>query len=271
MRLNSTGDRDILPPLLASSSVICVWGLRMRITLDLTRIRDIQQIAGRTRPVRMPGYQQPAPGDQTAILAGMTALSKTGGASSAAANFMLDAKTLEVRVAGSIRGASLPPASIGGPAATAGTPSTSGLARGGVLYGGADLTIAVGPELSSSFFITGSLGYGIYVWIPRWQFGVYGTSGVGITAAFPTIIGVGASAVTSVCVLFGPAPVVLAGFSFYTGLSVSGEILTGGFGLIWSLKWELLGFAFQFGGGFGFPGATFTFEVSATVVKPIHI
>jgi hypothetical protein len=225
-----------------------------RITLDLTRLSGVD-LRSRSHIVRMPHYVPPAWGEQTALKAGLATVASSPSRNSGIAKDILSLQDGSKRVSLRVIGAPPPP-----------TPGPTSL-----YMPRHDLTIGWGWGVSvSALVMTGQIGAGLYLWLPRCEIGVYGTGGLG-----PTLFATGFSGNVVVTILNGPAPTVLGGYSILTGFDIGGAPTGGlsfGFALVWSLKWVLEGCCFNLGAGMSANWLSFDvyYEVSATWVKPIY-
>lgn len=262
-----------------------------RITLDLSRIAGLD-LSSRSRPIRMPGYIPPRIGEESLLRTAVAGVASTGGPNAEAASDILalrdrskvlSASVLGLPPASSAIGPTAPPSSVLGlpptssavgptapPSSVLGLPPASSAVRPTAPPSSFDLTLAYGWGVTTSMLVlTAQLGSGLYLWLPRGQIGIYGTGGFG-----PTLFATGFSGNVVFTCLFGPAPTFLGGFSLVTGFDVGGPagIVSLGFALIWSLKWQLEGFCVNIGAGMSANWLKFDvyFEVNATYVKALY-
>ncbi len=243
-----------------------------RITLDLSRIAGLD-LSSRSRPIRMPGYIPPRIGEESLLRTAVAGVASTGGPNAEAASDILALRDRSKVLSASVLG--LPPTSsavgpTAPPSSVLGLPPASSAVRPTAPPSSFDLTLAYGWGVTTSMLVlTAQLGSGVYLWLPRGQIGIYGTGGFG-----PTLFATGFSGNVVFTCLFGPAPTFLGGFSLVTGFDVGGPagIVSLGFALIWSLKWQLEGFCVNIGAGMSANWLKFDvyFEVNATYVKALY-
>jgi hypothetical protein len=132
---------------------------------------------------------------------------------------------------------------------------------------GSDLTLTLGEFVSMSLATAhGSAGGGVYFWWRPREFGLYGGFSVGMVSQVSGIGGGG-----QVCILFGPAPVFLAGRSLVLGvdITVAGmPIVVGGF-LVLSTSRELRGIGWDVGAGEGLFPVEISLSVSVTATRAV--
>ena len=214
-----------------------------RMRLDVSRVPDLDLSQGRR--IQMPPRQAPAFGQQTLIETALMARAATRIGSGGLIRDLLDvrqAPSFRVDVVGSIRAAAPP------------RPTH-------------DYTFALGPSVSGTAVATLSVGGGIYLWVPPDEFGLFGSVGLGITT------NIGFSGGGQFTMLFGPAPVMLAGDSLAVGVQFNipgAGIGLGGF-LIFSMaaKPELRGFSVAVSAGFSALPVDVTVQASTTLIKPL--